>query len=177
MKNEMMLHKINGCFYERTEDRRIQNLQFVLIAKSTGETLELPRIGPTGVSLGSQPTCETFTLEPDEVISSLTIDYTDQYVQSVSLVSSKGRLETWGVDTGFTSDKTFRFNDEHELISIYGLVNDIGIITMGVITYDATLCRNVIEPFIDEVRGFVRKGARYISSSAWAGALLMYVLA
>ena len=109
----------------------------------------------------------------------MTIDYTDQYVQGLSIVSSKGKLETWGVDTGLTSDKTFRFNEEHELISIYGLVNDIGIITMGVITYDALLCRNVIEPFLDEVRGFVGlRGAGVISASAWAGfALLIYVLA
>ena len=61
------------------------------------EKLELDTIGPEVNELPPSSECSTLLLEDDEYITTLEIGYTNTYIESVGVITSKSNNKMWGV--------------------------------------------------------------------------------
>ena len=129
----MALKNITACT-DIGQDQ-IKNIKFVL-QNSEGQTLELQSLGATSGAFS----CKTVSLQPDEVITSLSAAYSSQSIRSISIVTNAGRIDTWGTTTNLNQRKIWRFDTEHELIGYQGIGSVNSIQAFGVIVFDRNSC-------------------------------------
>ena len=130
-----------------TPDSRIKQIDYCWNSDSTGELVGLRTTVGKLDSQGSDITlntfgvvstkgnCRSFTFEPGEMVTTMQISYTENYVQSISMVTNLDKLLVAGAKADSASDKIY-FGKGLPLVGFYGTSTK----KLGLVTYHSKQC-------------------------------------
>ena len=134
-KNDMRISKITGC----TDSQKMLNgVWITLKSAATGEILKLETLGFE--TSARRQTCTDLAIDDGEYIKTLEVTYdlvTKYRIMMLSVITTNGDFRIFGEAESNTQSsqatKSWKFNEEYQLIGLYGTSNRAGIGSIGVI--------------------------------------------
>ena len=139
----MKLQSITGC---ENSSNRFTGISFTL--RNVTDELILQEFGR------KEGFCSILTLSSQEYVESITVTFTNQRIEYISIVLNSASNQFWGTKSSLTFQKNWSFSSEFELIGLYGTDSPYFINSLGVIVFKADRCPDgILQPNSSDQEG------------------------